>query len=237
MDRYLRCHSLQQQTTFWCRLFIFRRNKVLPFHVNRLYEMSSLIFFENSIKWNQLSSAVILLGLPFALRSDNIYFDQTVDNIPYLNNANSSHTEAHFFWIWVYMYVFLMVQFPPKFMINGMILINDLDFDVVNFPFLDGDVSRRTSYGVCISKLVRFARASSNLSDFNCRNKALTAKLLRQGYCYFKLRNAFSKFYRSHSAFVEKYNVSLKRVREQGISEPELYGDLVYSFRKNVGKI
>ena len=44
--------------------------------------------------------------------------------------------------------------------------------------------------------LIRFGRASSNLSDFNCRNKALTAKRLRQGYCYFKLRKALSKFYR-----------------------------------------
>ena len=69
---------------------------------------------------------------------------------------------------------------------------DDFDFDIVNFPFLDGDVPRRTSYGVYISQLIRFARASSNLSDFNCRNKALTAKLLRQGYLYFKLRKAFS---------------------------------------------
>ena len=38
----------------------------------------------------------------------------------------------------------------------------------------------------------------------------LTAKLLRQGFHYFKLRKAFSKFYRRHSALVEKYNVSLK---------------------------
>ena len=36
--------------------------------------------------------------------------------------------------------------------------------------------------------LIRFARASLNLSAFNCRNKALTAKLLRQGYRYLKLR-------------------------------------------------
>ena len=41
---------------------------------------------------------------------------------------------------------------------------------------------------------IRFARASSNLSDFNCRNKALTAKLLKQGYRYFKFRKAFSNF-------------------------------------------
>ena len=58
----------------------------------------------------------------------------------------------------------------------------DFDFDVVSFPFLDGDVPRRTSYGVYISQLIRFAKASSNLNDFNCGNKALTAKLLRQGY-------------------------------------------------------
>ena len=81
-----------------------------------------------------------------------------------------------------------------------------------------------------------FARASSNLNDFNYRNKALTAKLLRQGYRYFKLRKAFSKFYRRHSALLEKYSVSLKTLLQQGISETEFYGDLVYRFRKIVGK-
>ena len=74
--------------------------------------------------------------------------------------------------------------------------------------------------------------ASSNLNDFNYRNKALTAKLLRQGYRYFKLRKAFSKFYRRHSALLEKYSVSLKTLLQQGISELEFYGDLVYRFRK-----
>ena len=94
---------------------------------------------------------------------------------------------------------------------------DDFDFDIVNFPFLDGDVPRRISYGI------RFARATSNLSDFNYRNKALTAKLLRQGYCYL-----FSKFYRRHSVLVDKYSV--------GISKPEFYGDLLYRFRKIVRK-
>ena len=113
---------------------------------------------------------------------------------------------------------------------------DDFDFDIVNFPFLDGDVPRRTSYGLYISQLIRFSRASSNLNDFNYRNKALTAKLLRQGYRYFKLRKAFSKFYRRHNALLEKYSVSLKTLLQQGISEPEFYGDLVYKFRKIVGK-
>ena len=40
---------------------------------------------------------------------------------------------------------------------------DDYDFDIVSFPFLDGDVPRRTSYGVYISQLIIFARASVNL--------------------------------------------------------------------------
>ena len=87
----------------------------------------------------------------------------------------------------------------------------DFDFDIINFSFLDGDVPRLTSHGVYISQLIRFARASSNVSDFNCRNKVITAKLLRQGNRYHKLRKAFSNFYRRHSGFVEKYNVSLRK--------------------------
>ena len=65
--------------------------------------------------------------------------------------------------------------------------------------------------------------------------KPFTHKL-RQGYRYFKLCKAFLKFYRRHSALVEKYNFSLITLLQQGISEPEFYGDLVYRFRKIVGK-
>ena len=68
----------------------------------------------------------------------------------------------------------------------------------MNFPFLDGDVPRSASYGVYISQLIRFARVSSHVNDFNTRNKVLTAKLLRQGCRYHKLRKAFSKFCRRH---------------------------------------
>ena len=47
---------------------------------------------------------------------------------------------------------------------------DDFDFEIFNFPFLDGDVPRSTSYGGYISQLIRFARASSNVADFNTRN-------------------------------------------------------------------
>ena len=68
---------------------------------------------------------------------------------------------------------------------------DDFNFDIVNFPFLDGDVPRCPSYGVYISQLIYFARASSHVTDFDDRNKFLTAKLLKQGYRYHKLHKAF----------------------------------------------
>ena len=46
---------------------------------------------------------------------------------------------------------------------------DDFDFDIVKFPFLDSDVLRRASYGVYISQLIRFARASSHIIDFDSR--------------------------------------------------------------------
>ena len=79
-------------------------------------------------------------------------------------------------------------------MINLMTLI--LIYPVVNFPFLDDDVPRRPSYGLYVSQHIIFARVCSHVDVFNTRNKCLTAKLLKQGYRYHKLRKAFSKFYR-----------------------------------------
>ena len=61
-----------------------------------------------------------------------------------LNRANSSDTEASF------LNLLLCIS-------NGKVATkiydkrDDFDFDIVNFPFLDGDVPRRTPYGVYIS--------------------------------------------------------------------------------------
>ena len=85
------------------------------------------------------------------LNIDNIYFDQMVDRIYptelQLNRANSSDTEAPF------LDLNLCIS-------NGTVSTkiydkrDDFDFNTVNFPFLDGDVPRRTSYGVYISQLI-----------------------------------------------------------------------------------
>ena len=66
-----------------------------------------------------------------------------------LNKANTSDTEAQFFGfafiyflIIAYLFTFQMDLFHLKFMISAM-----TDFDIVDFPFLDGDVPRLSLTG------------------------------------------------------------------------------------------
>ena len=46
----------------------------------------------------------------------------------------------------------------------------------------------------------------------------------------------FSKFYHRRYKLVSKFKVGLKSLLQQGLSEPEFYGDLVYKLRKIVSR-
>ena len=157
----------------------------------------------------------------------NFYFDIMVSQIYpselQLNKANTSDTEA----------AFLDLHLSIS---NDIVSTKIYDKrDNFDFDFLDGDVPRSTSYRVYISQLIRFARASSYITDFNTRNKLLTQKLLKQGYQYHKLRKTFSKFYRRYYDLISKFHFGLKSILRLGLSEPEFYGDLVYKLKKIVG--
>ena len=145
------------------------------------------------------------------------------------NKANSSDTEAPFS--------------DLNLLITNCIVSSkiydkwdDFNFEIVNLPFLDGDVPCSPSYGVNISQLIRFARVCSYVDDINNNNLFLTAMLLKQGYRYHKIRKVFSKLYHRHSELIVKYNIGLKISLQQGISEPIFYGDLVYKFKRILGK-
>ena len=125
------------------------------------------------------------------LNIDNNFFD-SMDNRIYpselqLNKANVSDTEASF------LNLHLSIS-------NGFVKTkiydkrDDFDFDIVNFSFLDGDVPRLTSYGVYISQLIRFARVSSHVDDFNTRNKVLTANFLDKDIDIIKFVRRFQNF-------------------------------------------
>ena len=72
------------------------------------------------------------------------------------------------------------------------------------------------------------------LDPFNCRNNVFPSKL--QGYRYHKLHKAFLNFYFPLSELIVKYNICLKTLLQQGISEPVFYGNLVYRFKIIVGR-
>ena len=183
-------------------------------------------FMKNVIKAFDLTSRY----LDDLLNIDNPYFEGMVNNQIYppewqLNKANTSDSEAPF----LDLHLSISNGFVSSKIYDKR---DDFDFDIVNFPFLDGDVPRGPSYGVYISQLIRFARVCSHVDDFNTRNKCLTTYLLKQGYRYQKLRKAFSMFYRRHCELISKFNVGLKSLLHQCLSEPEFYGNLVYKFKK-----
>ena len=97
-----------------------------------------------------------------------------------LNKANTSDTEA----------AFLDLHLSNS---NDIVSTkiydksDDIDFEIVNFPFLHGDVPRSTSYGVYISQLIRYARASSYVAD-------LTQKLLKQAIGIINFTKPFLNF-------------------------------------------
>ena len=76
---------------------------------------------------------------------------------------------------------------------------DDSNFEIVNLPSLDGDISCSHSYGLNISQLIPFVSVSSNVCDFNNRNRLFTTKLLKRGYRSNKSCKAFSKFYHRHT--------------------------------------
>ena len=107
------------------------------------------------------------------LNIDNPFFDTYKDKIYpkelTLNKANNDNSET----------AFLDLYITIK---NKTIHTNvydkreDFCFDIVNFPWLDGDVPRLPSYGIYISQLVRFARACSDVTNFHKKNLQITEK-------------------------------------------------------------
>ena len=79
---------------------------------------------------------------------------------------------------------------------------DDFDFDIVNFPFLDGDIRRATSYGVYISQLIHVA-------DFNTRNQILTVKLL---ITRLFLSTWYQNLIRDSNLFLKKVNIKVQGV-------------------------
>ena len=77
------------------------------------------------------------------------------------------------------------------------------------------------AYGVYISQLIRYARASSNYSDFLKRHLHLRNRLLDQGYKKICLIRSLKKFIFRYQDLVEIYSVSAEKIINDGFSYSE----------------
>ena len=70
-----------------------------------------------------------------------------------------------------------------------------------------------------------FCESMLYVTDFNNGNRFLTSELLKQGFCYHKLNvKHFLISISDSQSLIVKYNVCLKTLLQQFISEPGFYG-------------
>ena len=98
---------------------------------------------------------------------------------------------------------------------------DDFNFTIINFPSMCSNVPASPAYGVYISQLIRYARASSNYSDFLKRHLHLRNRLLDQGYKQIRLIRSLKKFIFRYQDLVEIYSVSAEKIINDGFSYSE----------------
>ena len=87
---------------------------------------------------------------------------------------------------------------------------DDFNLEIINFPNMCSNIPASPAYGIYISQWIRYARASSNYSDFLKRHLHLRNRLLHQGYKQIRLIRSLKKFY-SDTKILSKYITSLQR--------------------------
>ncbi|KAK3106240.1 hypothetical protein FSP39_015854 [Pinctada imbricata] len=95
---------------------------------------------------------------------------------------------------------------------------DDFNFSIANFPFLSSNIPSSPTYGVFISQLIRYARASTKYTDFVLKARRLSDKLLSQGYVCDRLTSSLRKFYGRYGELVIHYDVPLSRMVDDILS-------------------
>ena len=98
---------------------------------------------------------------------------------------------------------------------------DDFNFKIINFPNMCSNIPASPAYGVYTSQLIRYARASSNYSDFLKRHLHLRNRLLDQGYKKIRLIRSLKKFIFRYQYLVEIYSVSAEKIISDAFSYSE----------------
>ena len=98
---------------------------------------------------------------------------------------------------------------------------DDFNFKIINYPNMCSNIPASPAYGVFISQLIRYARTSSNYSDFLKRYVHLRKRLLNEGYAQIRLIRSFKNFIFRYQDLVEIYSVSAETIINDGFSYSE----------------
>ena len=85
---------------------------------------------------------------------------------------------------------------------------DDFNFEIVNFPFMDSCIPKKSALGVYYSQLIRYARINSKFIDFKFKSKNLCVRLRTQGYLDKDLRTLTLRFFNDRQILVSKYNIN-----------------------------
>ena len=119
-----------------------------------------------------------------------------------INKTNTSVRKTNFLDLTISIY-------RRKFFVKLYDKRNDYDFDVINYPFLDGNIPKGQSYGIFISQLVHLARINSSFNSFILDCKNLVRKLARQSFNIAALRKRFEIFVDKYFNIWGKFGINL----------------------------
>ena len=84
---------------------------------------------------------------------------------------------------------------------------DNFSFEIVNFPFIDSCIPKKSALGVFSSQLIRYARICSKFTDFKEKSASLVKKLKNQGYDINDLKRLSLKFFNERKELVDKYTI------------------------------
>lgn len=99
--------------------------------------------------------------------------------------------------------------FRGKFRYTSYDKRDNFDFDISNYPNLNGNIPWKGAYGVYISQLLRFCEINLNVKSFMEDVKLMTSKLLQQGFIHNLLIYTYLKFCDIYYFKWAKYGVYL----------------------------
>ncbi len=175
-------------------LFIYEHEYFV--RLREVNDVDSLCKLEYIFRYQDDLLAINDFGLLGDVLSD-IYPPEMV-----VNNTNISSCKCNFLDLTISIYRgrFLLKLYDKRV---------DYDFDVISYPFLDGNIPKAPSYGIFISQLSRFARNNSTFNGFILDSRNLVNKLVNQHFNVAALRNKFNVFVDRHFDVWGKFGVDL----------------------------